>query len=295
MSASKESASLPATNTEPAPTRVILPAHATSPSAMPGTESKLTVKQSISASRGKQRAKKGQRLDLRSLLQGVADESLGSISDDRPHDIKQRIAELGIQDNEETTMKPSTDSDRLKNKATMSHPLLGSTELTDETQHASKSDNVEALAKTITNTDEYTYDDDDGANYSQDYDENTGFASDTYDDNDDEDDISIKPLTLPAQARRSKKGKGDRWELPLDRKDLIGATDGPLAPQAQAEKKKKKKSKKVQASLRKERVEREKVRQHAIARAGGEGRLVGAQAGMIARWHGEVGGGKVDK
>jgi hypothetical protein len=254
MSASQASTSLPALSGEPTPKRIILPTQTRSPDAKVGTGDKLIVKQSGSPKRGKQRSKKGQRLDLKSLLQGAADETQDRKKDDQLDGIDQGIADLGFQSNE------------AKNQA------------------ASNASDIEAMVETTAAiTAEYASDDDGAAKYSQEYDDDD---DDAYD----EDDVSKKPINLPTQGRLSKKGKGDRWELSVERKVLIGATDGPLAPRSQATKKK---SRKERAKKREEAKERERVeeaRQDAILQAG-PGRMVGPVWGNVDRGWGYGAGG----
>jgi hypothetical protein len=293
MSASQESASPPARRGEPAPKRVILSTQAISPDASVVTTDKLMIKQSESPKRSKQRTKKGQRLDLRSLLHGAANETEASNNDDQGDGIEQGIANLGIKESEENVMEQYMDPNRRSAGFTMTHESLGSTESVDGTKDISSCGNVEALVKTTTDMTEYSHDDENAAVYSKKSDDNTGFDSDAYeyDDEGDDEEISSKPINLPTQARRSKKGKGDRWEPRLDRKDLIGTMDGPLAPRSQAAKKKSKKAKASLQKERRERIEAEAVRQEAILGAGG-GRLVGAQAGIVNRG---AGGGRMDR
>lgn len=66
------------------------------------TGDRVTMKKS---KRNKQQPKKGQRLDMRSLLHGQADETRKPYNGDQREELEQEMAGLGIQSNELPTTK----------------------------------------------------------------------------------------------------------------------------------------------------------------------------------------------
>ena len=269
MPASEDPDSTPASNTSPSPKCTILP-YRSKPNVR--ELDKLAIQHPVVRKAGKQRNKKGQRLDLKSLLQDAPDELLGSASDDVLGNIEQSVAHLGIQDNKDCTMRPNTCSDQNDNGNTAASVGFKSLEPYSNNTSLAKSEDSEVLAQTA------------AENVECDYDDGKEVESDAYDDDDDSDTFSLPPK-LPLQSSRSR--KGNSFNSPVDRKQLVGAIDGPLAPHKSTPKK----SNKARQQERVERNRAEKTRQEANSRAG-HGRVVGPGAGV---WDRAAGGGRADR
>jgi hypothetical protein len=97
----------------------------------------------------------------------------------------------------------------------------------------------------------YAYNDDNSVNYASEYIDFDNLQSDNC-----EDHMSNRAIKLPNQSRLSKKGKGNRWQLSVGRKDLVSAMDGPLGLPSQT---KAKESKKAREKMRKKAIEHERV------------------------------------
>ena len=161
---------------------------------------------------------------------------------------------------------------RRKNVATVDLRVK-STEIVNKEMKSSLSYHTRGLAHAASSFIEYGYDglakiDPDSSN------DIIGVDYDTYSD----DDTLDRPISFPTQARLSKKAKGDRFDPPLDRKDLSTIADNPLL-QATNKKKLSKTARATRHKEAEERYEAEEARQQGSLRTG-QGRLLGAQAGM---------------
>jgi hypothetical protein len=286
MSTSKE-ADLPPIDTFPTPKQPIL-SYQSKPNAKAVSEP-IDQQPAFRKAR-KRQSKKGQRLDLRTLLCDSTDESQRSKADDQRGDIEQGVAGLGLQDGEEAEVRPlalgESGERRRKNVAT-ANSRLKSTEIVNNEMETPRSHDTRALAHAAPVVTEYGY----GGLARIDSDSSNDMVGDDYDIYDDDDTLD-RPIRFPTQARLSKKAKGDRFDPPLDRKDLSTIADKPLAQVTN----KKKLSKRARAARHKkaeERYEAEEVRQQGNLRTG-QGRLLGAQAGMT--YYGKaLGWGKADR
>jgi hypothetical protein len=287
MSTSKEADLPPTIDTFPTPKHPIL-SYQSRPSAKAVGE--LLDQQPAFGKAGKRRSKKGQRLDLRTLLHDSTDESQRSKADDQCGDIEQSVAGLGLQDEEEAEVRPvaldESGEGRRKNIATANLGLK-STEIVNKEMETPRSHDARALAHAAPTVTEYGYDD--LAKIDSDSsDDIAGIDYDTYSD----DDTLDRSISFPTQARLSKKAKGDRFDPPLDRKDLSTIADKPLA-QATNKKKLSKRARATRHKEAEERYEAEEARQQGNLRRG-QGRLLGAQAGMT--YYGKaLGWGKADR
>jgi hypothetical protein len=81
----------------------------------------------------------------------------------------------------------------------------------------------------------YAYNDDSSVSYASEYIDFDNPESDTCEDN-----MSNRAIKLPNQSGLSKKGKSNRWQRSVGRKDLVGAMDGPLGLPSQTKAKKSK-------------------------------------------------------
>jgi hypothetical protein len=287
MSTSKEADLPSAIDTFPTPKLPILSYQSKSNAEAVG---ELTDQQPAFEKAGKGRNKKRQRLDLRSLLRDSADENRRSKADDQRGDIEQNIAGLRLQDEEEAEVRPlafGESGERQKKNILTANLRLKSTEIINKEMEAPPYHDARALPHTTSPVTEYGYDD--LARIDSDtYEDTFGIDSDTYDD----DDTLNRSINFPTQARFSKKAKGDRFDLPLDRKDLSTIADKPLA-QATNRKKLSKRARATRHKEAEERYEAEEARQQANLRTG-RGRLLGAQAGMT--YYGKaLGWGKADR
>jgi hypothetical protein len=282
MSTSKE-ADLPPIDTFPTPKQPIL-SYQSKPNAKAVSEP-IDQQPAFRKAR-KQQSKKGQQLDLRTLLCDSTDESQRSKADDRRGDIEQSGASLGLQDEEEAEIRPLALGERRRKNVATANSRLKSTEIVNNEMETPRSHDTRALAHAAPVVTEYGYD----GLARIDSDSSNDIVSDGYDIYDDDDTLD-RPTSFPTQARLSKKAKGDRFDPPLDRKDLSTIADKPLAQATN-----KKLSKKARATRRKEAEERykaEEARQQGNLRTG-QGRLLGAQAGMT--YYGKaLGWGKADR
>jgi hypothetical protein len=254
------------------------------------TIGELIDQQLVFAKARKRQSKKGQRLDLRTLLCDSTDESQRSEMDDQRGDIEQGVAGLGPQDEEEAEVRPlalgESGERRRKNVAT-ANSRLKSTEIVNNEMETPRSHDARDLAHAAPVVTEYGY----GGLARIDSDSSNDMVGDDYDIYDDDDTLD-RPIRFPTQARLSKKAKGDRFDPPLDRKDLSTIADKPLA-QATNKKKLSKRARAARHKEAEERYEAEEARQQGNLRTG-QGRLLGAQAGMT--YYGKaLGWGKADR
>jgi hypothetical protein len=105
MPTSQGSAVLPASTADSTSTRATVGKQATPPGVKVGIEDRVTTKQSPAPKRGKRRTRKGQRLDLRSLLHGTADEAQEGDNSGQGEEIESEMAGLEIGSSEMPAVK----------------------------------------------------------------------------------------------------------------------------------------------------------------------------------------------